>query len=167
MTIEEETLYALVNEAFDVDIKRSTRKRAFVTARKVYARILKDRGWNLVRIGLSMHKDHSTVIHYLKDMDWLLDHDTHVRNNYLHIKKALDKKIEFNPLTRFTQEGLYEKIYELQDENKLLISALENLDKRIKLEERFKNIFKTIINKLPTSKAEEFEITINRILNGL
>lgn len=167
MTIEEKTLYSLVNAAFDVDIKRPTRKRQHVTARKVYARILKERGWNLVAIGMSMHKDHSTIIHYLKDMVWLLEHDTHVRNNYLHIKRSLDKKIQFNPLTKFSTEALHDKIYQLQDENKLLISALENLDKKIKREERFKNIFKTIITKLPTSKTEEFEIKIKRLLNGI
>ena len=58
-------------------------------------------------------------------------------------------------------------IYGLRDENKLLISAIKTLDERLKQEGKYKDIFRQILERLPKEKIHEFEIKVNRILNGI
>jgi hypothetical protein len=160
-------LTALLNAEFKVDITKNTRKRPHVDARKIYARILKDKGWSLQKIGNSIDKHHSTIIHYLKDVEWLIEHDASVREIYMNVSIDFENHIGVDPIHRKTREELLQQIYGLQDENKLLISAIKTLDERLKQEGKYKDIFKTILERLPNEKIHEFQIKVMRILNGL
>lgn len=162
-----EKLIALLNEEFRVDIIKNTRTRPHVDGRKVYARILKDKGWSLQKIGNSINKHHSTIIHYLKDVEWLIENDASVRDIYMNVSLSFETHIDGDPLRQKTREELLQTIYGLRDENKLLISAIKTLDERLKQEGKYKDIFRQILERLPKEKIHEFEIKVNRILNGI
>lgn len=160
-------LIELLNAEFKVNILKETRKRPHVDARKIYARILKDKGWSLMKIGGTINKHHSTIIHYLKDMEWLLEHDSSVRDVYLEVSIDLEHYIGGNPLHTKSRDELMQTIYGLKDENKMLISAIKSLDERLEIEGKYKDIFKSILKRVPNKKISEFEIKVRRILNGL
>jgi chromosomal replication initiation ATPase DnaA len=44
-----------------------SRKAEYVQARHEIAQILKDNGYGPSEIGRALHRDHSTIIHYLED----------------------------------------------------------------------------------------------------
>ena len=168
MTLEETQLTRLICAAFDVpDIIKPCRLRPNVDSRKVYARILKDRGWNLCQIGRSLHRDHSTIHHYLKDFEWLLIHDPKVRDHYLAIKGDLDRTLHTDPLYSLEDEALVARIHELREEKAFLISALKRLQSEFDKEKKYGDIFASICSRVPANKIDEFSIKLNRILNGI
>ena len=160
-------LLDLLSAEFGIDITKPTRQRAYVDARKIYARILTDKGWSLNRIGRTIGKHHSTIIHYLKDIEWLIEHDASIRTIYLNVSSVFNEHLEYDPIHTKTREELLLHIYKLEDEKKLLISAIKTLDENRKREYKFKELFEMVSNRLPLEKLEEFESKVNRILNGI
>ena len=67
-----QALIAIVNDEFEVDITDKTRKRPVVIARKAFSFILRESNLSLAGIGGYMGKDHATVIHYLRDIDFII-----------------------------------------------------------------------------------------------
>jgi len=168
MTLEEEKLTELVCLSFNVkDLIKPCRLRPNVDSRKVYSRILKDRGWNLTQIGRSLHRDHSTIHHYLKDLEWMLEHDAKLRDNYFSIKEELDRTLMVNPLYSCEEAELIEKIHALQDEKNFLLSALRTVQQELDKERKYGDIFASICERVPTDKIDEFSVKLNRILNGI
>lgn len=168
MTLEEETLTSMVCQSFNVkDLIRPCRLRPNVDSRRVYARILKDRGWNLCEIGRSLKRDHSTIHHYLKDFDWFLMHDAKVRDIYYSIKENLDRMLLTDPLYGLNDEELIQQIYALKDEKKFLVAALKQVQSELDKEKKYGDIFASICERVPSHRIDEFSIKLNRILNGM
>ena len=160
-------LAALLSVEFKVDISKETRARPHVDGRKVYARILRDKGWSLSKIARPMGKHHSTIIHYLKDVEWLIEHDPEIRDIYFRVSKLFDHHLEFDPIHSKTRGQLLQMVYGLEDEKKLLISAIKTLDEQLQRKEKFKALFQMVSDRLPDDKLDEFSTKVNRILNGI
>ena len=168
MTLEEEKLTNLVCMSFKVnDLIKPCRLRPNVDSRRVYSQILKDRGWNLTQIGRSLHRDHSTIHHYLKDFEWLLTHDAKVRDQYLAIKDELDRSLHTDSLYSCEDNELIDKIYELRDEKRFLVAALKTLQSELDKEKKYGDIFASICERVPANKIDAFSVKLNRILNGI
>ncbi len=159
-------LIELVNAEFCVDLSKNTRERKVVDARKVYAKILRCYGWSLGRIGKSIRKHHSTIIHYLKDVEWLLEHDSFIREKFLVILERYEHR-EVDPIYSASPEQNLATILALREENKFLLSAIKELDAKLKKEGRYKEIFTSILERVPSDKVDEFETKVTRILNGI
>jgi len=168
MTLEEERLTHMVCSSFNIkDLLKPCRLRPNVDSRRVYARILFDRGWNLTQIGRSLKRDHSTIHHYLKDFDWFLMHDAKVRDIFYSIKEALDRQLATDPLTTLEDDELVSRIYKLRDEKKFLVAALKGLQNELDKDKKYGDIFASICERVPPHKIDEFSIKLNRILNGM
>ena len=168
MTIEEEKLTQLVCNSFKVqDLIKPCRLRPNVDSRRVYSKILKDRGWNLCQIGRSLHRDHSTIHHYLKDFEWLLTHDAKVRDQYWTIKEQLDRSLRTDSLYSCDDKDLIATIYQLRDEKKFLVAALKTLQSELDKEKKYGDIFASICERVPAHKIDAFSVKLNRILNGI
>lgn len=85
-------LKEIINEVFLVDIEIKSSKREVVDARKVYSKILRDRGYSYESIGNTINKDHSTIIHYIKNIEYLLSYDQILREKYVACKNVFVKK---------------------------------------------------------------------------
>ena len=89
---EIDELKKIVNDVFLVDIEVKNRKRGVVDARKVYSKILRDNGYSYELIGETIEKDHATIIHYVKNIEYLLSYDRILREKYVACKNVFIKK---------------------------------------------------------------------------
>jgi hypothetical protein len=89
---EIDELKKIVNDVFLVDIDIKNSKRGVVDARKVYSKILRDSGYNYELIGETISKDHATIIHYVKNIEYLLSYDKGLRDKYVACKNVFVKK---------------------------------------------------------------------------
>ena len=85
-------LKKIVNDVFLVDIELKDSRRVVVDARKVYSKILRDRGYSYELIGSTIKKDHATIIHYVKNIEYLLSYDQILREKYVACKNVFIKK---------------------------------------------------------------------------
>lgn len=86
MEEEIEALKEIVNNVFCVDLSKVTRERKLVDARRVYSKVLRDRGYTFELIATALKKDHATVIHYMRSVDSILLYDKDVREKYMTCK---------------------------------------------------------------------------------
>jgi hypothetical protein len=87
-------LKAIIKEELGVDIDDESRKRALVEARYIYSKILKDEGWSLVGIAKTIHKHHTSVIHYLEQCDYLLLNMPDLRDRYFCVLSKFNGSVE-------------------------------------------------------------------------
>lgn len=87
-TIESEiiNLKDIVNNVFDIDLSKITSERKLVDARRIYSKVLRERGYTFEIISKSLKKNHATVIHYMKSIDSILLYDKDLREKYLTCK---------------------------------------------------------------------------------
>jgi hypothetical protein len=97
MKLNEKKIIALkdvVKEIFLIDVDKDSRKRDIVDARRVYSKILRDEGYSFESIGLSLGRNHATVIHYAKSIDSILNYDRNLRERYIACKEIYIEKRE-------------------------------------------------------------------------
>lgn len=82
----------IINEVFFVDIDVKCRNREVVDARKIYSKILRDKGYSYERIGSSIGKDHATIIHYVRNIEHLLAYDQLLKEKYIACENVFSKK---------------------------------------------------------------------------
>jgi len=171
----------IVEKYYQLDITKLTRKREYVEARAVYYNLVRDNTrMSLSAIGKSMGKDHSTVLHFIKQLkDWVT-YDKQIQKDYEILTEEVKVSIEVNPedfKAGKTIEGFYQKQYAIvTKENKILLKEKESLEGKLKrllvrynaLNESFKE-FRTkylfLSSRLQyhepnTLKSEEFKIPV-------
>ncbi len=74
----------------NIGVERS-RKKEVVSAKMIYSRIMRDHNHSLTSIGASIHKDHSTITHYLQNMEDYLSTDKLFLENYKVCKAEFDR----------------------------------------------------------------------------
>jgi len=135
------TLKNIVSEVFCIDISENSRKRIVVDARKIYSKILREKGFSYEIIGASINRDHATVIHYIKTIDSILEYDKFLRKMYFTCKDVFLKKRELISLELKKDMDLYmtvmrltEELQESSSKSKKLLSNfvdyIENYEKR-------------------------------------
>tara|TARA_R100001244_G_scaffold13909_1_gene15570 strand:+ start:1489 stop:1893 length:405 start_codon:yes stop_codon:yes gene_type:complete len=108
----------VVNYIFCVDILTKSRKRDVVNARMIYSKILRDKHLSYNVIGKSILKNHASIIHYIKSIDWLLAYDKPLLNKYNNCVELLnDTNISYSHLSK---SELILLIKQLQKQNNLL-----------------------------------------------
>jgi hypothetical protein len=167
----ENTIYNKVKQIVElvtgVKIIENNRKREVIDARMIYTKILRERGASLVSIGMTINKDHTTIIHYLRTMDSLLITDREVIRKYIKSKELLlldeqdlnllngnDTVSELSRLKE-TLEISEKKVKLLQDENEKLNREME----------RFRGILKIIDEATPIGQEKIVERKIKRMLD--
>jgi Sec7-like guanine-nucleotide exchange factor len=126
---ERKELIKIVNEVFLLDLTLNNRKRETVDARKIYSKILKERGHTFQAIGKEINKDHATIVHYLKDIDFLLSSDSLLMDKYIYSKTVFLKNKDFNVISSKDKDcylsliKLTNQIEEMKDNN---LKLLEN-----------------------------------------
>jgi hypothetical protein len=88
---EIDELKRIVNDIFLVDLEVKNRKRNVVDARKVYSKILRDNGYSYDLIGETLGKDHATIIHYVRNIEYILSYDKMLKDKYVACKNVFIK----------------------------------------------------------------------------
>jgi len=105
----------VIEQHFDIDIKKNTRKRQYVEARGIYFYLTRQyTRMSLSAIGKTMGRDHSTVLYFVRQVpDWL-SFDLQLKKDYDTINERIQDAIHANPdefKTAVTIEGFYETQY--------------------------------------------------------
>jgi len=161
-----ESLKKTIDKLFNLNIMKNSRTRDLVDARLIYAKILRERGHTLKSIGLSLHKDHTTIIHYLSKVDFIMQQDKRLLERYIICKDVFLKDKPEMP-EHFTYTDLRKKVISLNNEIKFLILNKERIlmiDQKYK---RLKHIIDIINNRTPIGEESVIESKINKMFNGL
>ncbi len=134
-----ELIKNLVEEEFNVQIIRKTRRREYVEARAMYYKLLLDKKkMSLTQIAKTLNKHHATVLNAKKRLrDWM-ETDSNIASIYRELENRVDGMIEKFPdkfNTTKTERELYIAEYEelearyraLKGRHNLLLSEIKRL----------------------------------------
>jgi hypothetical protein len=84
----------LVEKHFDLDITAVSRKFEYVFARACYYKICRDYGgYSYQKIAKSVNKNHATVMHSLKEIEYTAKHNIHYLKKYNKLMKEFNLKV--------------------------------------------------------------------------
>jgi hypothetical protein len=168
MTNKEEmdNLKKVVDSVFSVDIMKKVNKREFVNGRKVFSKILVDRGFTISEIGRYLKKHHTTIIHYMSDVDGMLKYSPTVFDKYLICKEDFSRSTDDNRLEpKQFEENMY--IVSLNSQIEKLILERNVFLERLNHHKRLLPIIE-FINKRTRIGDEDFILKrINHMFNGI
>lgn len=128
-----EQIKKLVIENTGIDIDNPVRKRAFVEARAIYYKLLREyTSLSLSEIGNYVKKDHATVIHGIKNLNDWCDVDIGLKNKYLNIRSGLDVIKENVEIDNADVEKIVDKYIKLKQKTSKLIESNKELLEQIK-----------------------------------
>ncbi|MGB1269866.1 MAG: helix-turn-helix domain-containing protein [Flavobacteriaceae bacterium] len=164
-----ELLKKAVNFHFECDIDNPCRERKYVNARMTFAYIMKKRGYSLSSIGRMLVKNHATIIHYLKNVEWYMKTDAEFRENFNNVYQ--DTYLDDESIHLLDTDALIKEVFSLRKENKSLYSLVEGLKKE-QLEskrdrERFSSIFEMVRQRTHEGSEEQVLKKLNHMYNGL
>jgi len=153
------------------DIRVRKRSQENVNARMTYSYILRQLGYSYKEIGMSIGKDHSTIIHYISRIMWYAQADPQLKKKFdrlcsTFIEGVLQEKDEDDGLNFIRREAkiiendLKNQINTLKSEIKRLNLELSSTKDRQQFNEqdmkRFENIFKVV--KQRTRHGDEYKV---------
>lgn len=119
-----------VNELYSLDIMRNTRKRQYVEARAFYYKLCKDiTKSSLTEIGDSVNRNHTSVLHSLRNVIHFLDKEEIVKGN-LHFGNVINLNKSAYEYLKYKNGDLTKK---LKKANKIidLIPSIKNVFDRL------------------------------------
>jgi hypothetical protein len=171
-----QALIAIVNDEFEVDITIKSRKRPVVVARKAFSFILRESNLSLAAIGGYISKDHATILHYLRDIDFTIRTNKYFRHKLSSCGERFDAVVEQAPEQKLEVVKRPQEYYTMREENKVLkqsiniskerIAELEEELRKLKREDdRIYDIYDMLKQRCPMGKEEELYNRLNRMLN--
>ena len=151
-----EVLRNIVNMVLVTDIHAKNRQRYVVEGRMIYSKILREYGYSLNRIGCSLKKDHTTVIHYTRAIDKLIDANDEIAPKYFKCRELFILEMGSSK-DLITEYDLKNEIFRLNNKINVLLS--ENNDLVHKVEE-----YKGKVNNLKKDLNAN-DKRLNRIVN--
>lgn len=168
---EIEGLRKIVESVFKINLLEKCRARHIVYGRRVYSKILYDKGYTLQAIGDTIEKDHATILHYLRNIETDFKHDNVFYMNYNKCLNIYKREVEGINVFEIEAGELVLQLNLLKDKyNQLNEEYIKLLDFKAKVDEEdfiYKNIFKLIKERTPKGKVNEIEQKINAMYNGL
>jgi hypothetical protein len=156
-----DVLRTIVSDEFKVEIVKKTNKREAVNARKIFSKILCERGYTRSEIGRYLKKDHSSIVHYMNDVDDMIKYTEGMAQKYLTCKELFVNTIGET----------------INEENKSIVSLKVRIDEllldREKLKEKLDNykrlsaIIDLIDYRTPVGKEFFMLKKIRLMFNGL
>jgi len=156
---EMEELVEIIKDIIEVDIRKKTNERDYVDGRFIFAKIMVDRGYSLVELGKHIKKHHSTIIHYKRSCNDLLDTNPLFSSKYFECRdKFMQGKEDFAHMGNQI---------ELKNQIDKLILENNTLTKKVEKYKRLNNIIEFIDSRTPTGKESLILRKINLMFNGL
>lgn len=125
-TVNEKMINEVVNNYFELNIKRNTRKRPYVEARAIYFKLCRDfTRLSLEQIGNKVNRNHASVLHGIKTLNNWVGYDDRIKNNL---------RILTNKITNFINDS--QKELQSNEFNEALVSRYIQLKERVKEQDR-------------------------------
>jgi len=121
----------LVEKHFNIDISNKSRKFEYVFARACYYKICRDfGGYTYIKIAKTLNKNHATVLHALKELEFMAKHDKYFLKKY----NSLMAKFNLNVFKTLNYNDRYKgmTLQQLVQDYNLLLLENENLKSEIK-----------------------------------
>jgi hypothetical protein len=155
-------LNEIIKDTLSVDIMNPRRNRDVVDARRIYAKILKDLGYGLTQIGVSLGRDHTIIIHYIQTAEDFINTDYIWAANYL---KCRDKFHENRAELKMNEVELKKSVTKLTRDNEFYIREREKYMKLVDKYDRFDFIIQYLDERVPRGSEKLVRDKIIRMLN--
>lgn len=158
---EMDILTTIIKDVMGAEIVKRSNKREAVNGRKLFSKILSDRGYTRSEIGRYLKKDHSTIVHYMYDVDAMIKYTDGMADRYLTCKNYFN-----NSVTETTDEenktiiGLKLRIDEL-------LLDREKLKGKLDINYRLKEIVDVLDYYTPKGKEAFILRKIRLMFNGI
>jgi hypothetical protein len=163
------TLKNIVNSVYELDLMDKCRRREYTDARLTFMSIMYDEGYGYTAIGRMIGKNHATIIHCLKSLDWMLKNEKSFISKYHIVKEVYN-----------SHDMLLEHKSSLQLKNLLILAnnqiKMLNLDNASLKDEcksfreregRFSSLFELITERTKDKDIPVIHRKLNTIYNGL
>ena len=160
----------IVNTYYSIDVNSSSKTDQLVKARAICYKILKEEcHMTYSFIAFCFRKNHATIIHALKEIEWMFKSDKQMERAYhnllaLWLEEATDY-VELKPTELKKQLNI------LQEQNKMLnlslIDVQERCEELSKHTKKYKSVVELIEKRVPEQRLKEVERKINHLINGL
>ena len=157
-----ELVVNIIKENLDLDVFERCRKKKFVNARLICAKLLYEKGHTYKGIGRIMKKDHSSIIYYVRSLNNLILQDENLKTQYNICKNIFLKE----------HEDLLDKINRnhYRDEISLLKKQLKNVSRNVNrlspFYEKYKRLEEIIL--LVNERTEEGnEYLVKKRINAM
>ena len=165
-------LQKVISEHLEVDITQKSRKQEYINARMIYYKILKDLNYSWTAIGLSLRKNHATILHAVRVFNDLITYDSELKRNYEIVKDIYFEGYhkDHDPLYYITRSELISLIKTLENQNKNLTLDNELLNKRLKnykIYDPIVNLCESRNKKWDGKQVDYIKTKLNHILNGI
>jgi len=165
-----EVLRDIINMVLVTDVTAKKRMRYLVEGRMIFAKILREYGYSLNRIGSFLGKDYTTIIHYTRTINKLLDVDIEILGKYKKCRELFI--LEKQPTEELTTEydlkneifRLSTKIAYLINENTLLKEKMANMKKDLSSNDKRLN---RIVNFIDENTPVGHEFIIERKIRNM
>lgn len=160
----------IVNTYYNIQVNSKIKTDRLVKARAICYKILKEECCMTYSfIGFCFHRNHATIIHALKEIEWMFKSDKQMERDYhnilaLWLEEAQDY-VELKPTE------LKKQLHLLQEQNKMLnlslIDVQERCEELSKHTKKYKSVVDLIDKRVPEQRLKEVETKINHLINGL
>lgn len=164
--VEFKELNKIVDEVFGISILSRRKPREAVDARMVFSKILLEKGYSYSAIARYLKRDHTTILHYMKNFETLIYQLQPLRHNLEVCRASFMENREPEYLTdgerllKKSIDGLKDMVKKLHEENEKLMK-LQNKYNRIG------SIINIIDERTPKGKESFIKNKINQMFNGL
>ena len=149
---------------FQGDVFTTCRERRFVDARITFSKLLQEQGYGCSQIGIILGRDHSTVLHYFRKGEELIETNRTFRKRFV---RAREEYIGEDPVYYYSAPELRAKFLEMRDECNDISSKYYALRERVQTERRLEPIIDMVRMRTKRGTEEDVYNKLNRIYNGL
>lgn len=155
-----------VSTFLGIDITQRSRKRCYVEGRMMYTKLMKRHTrMSLTDIGRMISTDHATIIHYLKNFQYIKKQDQSFSDTFDTLSETYE---EFRD-TWFDDEKFDDKkkIKMLEMSLSSLTEKKERYERYFQKIERIDSIVQLIEQRTPKGEEDYVESKINRMFNSI
>lgn len=147
---EMDILRTIIKDVIGAEIVKRTNKRESVDARRIFSKILSDRGYTRSEIAKYLKKDHSSIVHYMADVDDMITYIPNFADQYMACKNYFINSVEN------TSDEDNKFILSLKLRIDELLVDKEEMRERLQKHNRFREIIDLLEFEVP--KGKEFFI---------
>ena len=168
---EMKQLAEIIKSVLNEDVQRKSRGREVVDARIIFSKIMRDRGYTMSSIARFLGKDHTTIVHYMSNVYYLLSEVSGLMAKYVECRDLflIDKDLMDNDVLNRNKK---------EKDNKMFIISLNNQIEKLILEresvtqmemkyKRIADILNVIDKKTPNGREKFILKRINLMFNDI